>query len=191
MDAFAWANETLEQVYARLMAARRGDAVEETLARILSSWTLGMGAMPEWLGLGEAAFHDMMKHHFPGIDAGTMYGTKGHVDAERGAELQDLRKLLLDNRSAQTLPTFWMAEIVTAGCMGNDHLWQDLGLWNRADLSKLMMDNFAPLAKRNDKDMKWKKFLYKQLCDAEGIYVCRSPSCEVCADYQNCFGSEE
>jgi nitrogen fixation protein NifQ len=84
-----------------------------------------------------------------------------------------------------------MVEILIAGCMGNDHLWQDLGLWQRADLSKLMLDNFEPLALRNNKDMKWKKFLYKQLCEAEGIYVCRSPSCEVCVDYDNCFGSEE
>jgi nitrogen fixation protein NifQ len=191
MDALALADETLEQVYARLMSARRGEAVEETLARILSSWTLGMGAMPEWLGLGEKAFHAMLNHHFPALDTRSIQGANVSVDAERGAELQDLRKLLLDNRTVQTDSTAWMAEIVTAGCMGNDHLWQDLGLWNRADLSKLMMDNFAPLAIRNDKDMKWKKFLYKQLCDAEGIYVCRSPSCEVCADYQNCFGSED
>jgi nitrogen fixation protein NifQ len=191
MDAAALAIETLEQVYARLMAARRGDAVEETLARILSSWTLGMGAMPEWLGMGEAAFHDMMRHHFPGIEVQTIRGAESRVDAARGAELQDLRKLLLDNRSGDKAAETWMTDIVTAGCMGNDHLWQDLGLWKRADLSKLMLDNFAPLAKRNDKDMKWKKFLYKQLCDAEGIYVCRSPSCEVCVDYQNCFGSEE
>jgi nitrogen fixation protein NifQ len=84
-----------------------------------------------------------------------------------------------------------MAEIVSAGCMGDDHLWQDLGLWQRPDLSRLMLNNFKPLAERNDKDMKWKKFLYKQLCDAEGIYVCRAPSCEVCTDYDNCFGPED
>ena len=54
-----------------------------------------------------------------------------------------------------------------------------------------MLDNIAPLARRNGKDMKWKKFLYKQLCDTEGIYTCRAPSCEVCADYQNCFGPED
>lgn len=84
-----------------------------------------------------------------------------------------------------------MAEIVIAGCMGSDHLWQDLGLWQRADLTHLMLHNFEPLALRNQRDMKWKKFLYKQLCEAEGIYVCRSPSCEVCIDFHSCFGSEE
>ncbi len=39
--------------------------------------------------------------------------------------------------------------------------------------------------------MKWKKFIYKQLCITEGIYTCRAPSCEVCADYADCFGPEE
>jgi nitrogen fixation protein NifQ len=38
--------------------------------------------------------------------------------------------------------------------------------------------------------MKWKKFLYRQLCLEEGIYVCRAPSCEVCKDYDLCFGPE-
>ena len=51
-----------------------------------------------------------------------------------------------------------------------------------------MHDNFRPLAEQNTKDMKWKKFLYKQLCIGEGIYVCRAPSCEVCVDYAACFG---
>jgi len=32
-----------------------------------------------------------------------------------------------------------------------------------------MRRNFPPLAARNRKDMKWKRFLYKQLCEAEGI----------------------
>ncbi|MEJ2694081.1 MAG: nitrogen fixation protein NifQ [Candidatus Thiodiazotropha sp.] len=187
----AFAFETLEDVYARLMAARLGEPIEETLARILASWYLGSGAMPQWLGLGEARFHAMMKRHFPAIYASSLVSTRETIDVERAAELDDLRELLVKNRSGLSESEIWMAEIVTAGCMGSDHLWQDLGLWQRADLSKLMLDNFAPLARRNVKDMKWKKFLYKQLCEAEGIYVCRSPSCEVCVDYDNCFGSEE
>jgi len=54
-----------------------------------------------------------------------------------------------------------------------------------------MTRNFPVLAAKNDRDMKWKKFLYKQLCQREGIYICRAPSCEVCADYAKCFGPEE
>lgn len=187
----ALAFERLEDVYASLLAAGLGDPIEETLARIVASWYLGKGAMPQWLGLGEAPFHAMMKHHFPAINANSLVSVREAVDVERAAELEDLRELLVSNRSGRSESEIWMAEIVIVGCMGSDHLWQDLGLWQRADLSKLMLDNFAPLALRNDKDMKWKKFLYKQLCEAEGIYVCRSPSCEVCVDYDNCFGSEE
>lgn len=84
-----------------------------------------------------------------------------------------------------------MAEILVAGCLGDDHLWQDLGLWSRQELSGLIAHNFPAIAARNSRDMKWKKFLYKQLCEAEGIYVCRAPSCDVCIDYPKCFGSEE
>jgi len=84
-----------------------------------------------------------------------------------------------------------MSVIVATGCMANDHLWQDLGLWSRRDLSELMARNFPTLAAKNDRDMKWKKFLYKQLCEREGVYLCRAPSCAVCCDYAKCFGPEE
>ena len=36
------------------------------------------------------------------------------------------------------------------------------------------MHNFPQLARRNTQDMRWKKFLYKQLCEQDGGYVCRS-----------------
>jgi nitrogen fixation protein NifQ len=49
---------------------------------------------------------------------------------------------------------------------------------------------FPALAARNDRDMKWKKFLYKQLCEREEIFICRSPSCAVCSDQRLCFGPE-
>ena len=36
---------------------------------------------------------------------------------------------------------------------------------------------------RNTRDMKWKKFLFKQLCETEGIYICRAPTCDQFCDY--------
>ncbi|MES9946156.1 MAG: nitrogen fixation protein NifQ [Candidatus Thiodiazotropha sp.] len=186
----ALASETLSDLHARLMDARRGEPLEEILARMLSSWALGEGAMPIWLGLGEVEYRRMMAYHFPGFDAHALTERAQAMDPERQDEMDDLKKLLLVNRSGISSSETWMADILVAGCMGSDHMWQDLGLWQRADLSQLMMTCFRPLAKRNDRDMKWKKFLYKQLCETEGIYTCRSPSCEVCVDYDNCFGSE-
>ncbi len=191
MACAALAIETPQSIYNGLMMSRRGEPVEDTLARILASWSAGFGAMPDWLGLGEPAFYEMMQFHFPGYNLEQLIWLGRPLDEQRVAEMEDLRKLLFKKRTGEFDSENWMVEILIAGCMGDDHLWQDLGLWQRADLSKLMQENFFPLASRNTKDMKWKKFLYKQLCETEGIYTCRSPSCEVCADYDNCFGSEE
>jgi len=178
-------------VYDGLMAVRQGDPIEETLARILASWSLGFGAMPLWLGLGESRFNAMLRQYFPGLPANSLPGIGLSVDPQRLDEMDDLRALLMRYRTGRSEGEILMADIVVAGCLGNDHLWQDLGLWCRTDLSRLMSENFAPLAALNDRDMKWKKFLYKQLCQTEGIYTCRAPSCEVCADYANCFGPED
>lgn len=187
----ALAMETPQDLYARLMAARRGDPIEETLARILASWLLGQGVLPDWLGLAEAEFRRLLEMHFPAFDPAAICNPGRPLDPQRQDEMQDLHKLLLENRSGQNESEIWLADIVIAGCLGEDHLWQDLGLWNRAELSTLMWQNFRPLALCNDKDMKWKKFLYKQLCGTAGVITCRAPSCAVCADYANCFGPEE
>jgi nitrogen fixation protein NifQ len=108
----------------------------------------------------------------------------------RGDEIDELVRLMLIDKAGRSPSEVWMGHAVAAGCMASDHLWQDLGLWSREDLSALMRRNFPALAARNVKDMKWKRFLYKQLCEAEGIYTCRAPSCEVCADYHVCFRPE-
>lgn len=191
MTTAAASSVTPQDIYDGLMAVRQGDPVEETLAQILASWALGYGAMPLWLGLSEARFHGMLNKHFPGLPPDVLPGIGLSIDPRRRDEVDDLHQLLMQNLSDGSDTQALMADIVTAGCLGNDHLWQDLGLWSRADLSRLMMENFAPLAARNNRDMKWKKFLYKQLCETEGIYTCRAPSCEVCVDYAQCFGPED
>lgn len=188
---YALARETPQDVYGRLMIARRGDPVEEPLARILASWVLGFGALPDWLGMDEGRFNSLLRRHFPGTSPSSLVNPGRLPDHGRLDEMADLRRLLLANRSRGSETEAMVAEIVVAACMGGNHLWEDLGLWCRADLSRLMHTLFEPLASCNDRDMKWKKFLYKQLCETEGIYTCRSPSCEVCADFTNCFGPEE
>lgn len=191
MNVAVLAQQKPETVYRELMQASSGHPVEDTLARMLASWQCTLGAMPDRLGLDSSQFASMMRQHFPGFEIRKLQMLGIELDPQRVDEMDELHRLLLQNRTQQHPSELWMVDIVVAGCLGNDHLWQDLGLWQRADLSALMQNNFAPLAERNVKDMKWKKFLYKQLCEAEGIYTCRAPSCEVCTDYDNCFGSEE
>lgn len=64
------------------------------------------------------------------------------------------------------------------------------GRSSRRELSELLAINFPALARANNCGMKWKKFLYRELSQREGIYVCASPRCNACADYALCFGPE-
>jgi nitrogen fixation protein NifQ len=75
--------------------------------------------------------------------------------------------------------------------MGQNHLWQDMGLPDRRVLSRLIEWNFPSLFARNSGDMKWKKFFYRQLCEQAEVLICKSPSCGVCVDHQLCFGHAE
>lgn len=71
------------------------------------------------------------------------------------------------------------------------HLWQDLGLRDRGELSELMQRHFAPLARKNSQDMKWKKFLYRMVCGTAGFTLCTAPVCAECDDFHACFGAED
>lgn len=83
-----------------------------------------------------------------------------------------------------------VAERVAMACLGDNHLWQDLQLASRAELSALMRRWFPALVAKNAGDMKWKKFFYRQLCERADILICKSPSCGVCTDHALCFGPE-
>ncbi len=173
------------------MEHRYGYENSELLARIYASWSVNEGALPNWLGLDPEMFVSMMARHFPHYNIDFTPNPGRTPDLSRAPEIEDLFNLLMHHRTQGNESEMWMAHILVAGCMGSDHLWEDLGLWSREDLTRLMTHNFKPLAEANYKDMKWKKFLYKQLCSSEGIYVCRAPSCEVCAEYRECFRSED
>ncbi|MEW6646553.1 MAG: nitrogen fixation protein NifQ [Pseudomonadota bacterium] len=180
----------VRDLYAELKAQAAGLGNDEPLARMLASQRAGIGAMPLCLGLSHKQFTAMMRLHFPGAVAEHWMGG-AEFDLARAPELAELRTLFLAHCPKVAPEKEWMAEILAAGCLGSDHLWQDLGLWSRQDLSGLIEHNFPALKAKNDRDMKWKRFFYKQLCVQEGVYTCRSPSCEVCDDYVRCFGPEE
>jgi nitrogen fixation protein NifQ len=156
---------------------------------MITSQQAGIGVLPAGLGLYPEAYVALLVRHFPRLMLSELPpGVR--PEERRLTERQDLIDLLLEHRAVADPSEVWMAEIVAAACMGGDHLWQDLGLWSRADLTKLMNDNFPFIAAKNDRDMKWKKFLYRQICEREGIHVCPAPSCQACADYAKCFGPE-
>lgn len=182
---------TREQFYRDLTERSNRSPNEHWLAQIIASWRAGEGVLPDCLGLEPERFDELLSQCFPGCDVESQAPSGKTLDFSRMLEKEDLEKLLADHRATDLIESEWLAEIIVSACLGSDHLWQDLGLWSRQELSALLAHNFPELAARNTKDMKWKKFLYKQLCEAEGLYLCRAPSCEVCVDYPQCFGPEE
>lgn len=160
------------------------------LACMVASWCDGQGVLPDTLGLEADQFNILIKHFFPGCPIPGQAPSGSKLDFSRMLEKEDLVNLLKLYAKPNNPEIDWIIGIIVAACLGSDHLWQDLGLWSRSQLSAMLQYNFPDLAARNNKDMKWKKFLYKQLCEAEGLYLCRAPSCEVCIDYPKCFGAE-
>ena len=112
----------------------------------------------------------------------------------RRDEITDLMGLLRDHAepgagSAADLDS--VAWAIGCASLGDQHLWQDLGLPSRRELTLLIEHWFPQLAALNVHNMKWKKFFYKQLCLREELLICRAPSCSVCSDHPVCFGPEE
>lgn len=105
------------------------------------------------------------------------------------AEEESVRELLLANRSSPGPVGEWWGAIIARRAMEPNHLWEDLGLPERPALGVLMARHFAPLAARNN-GMRWKRFLYRALCEAEGFVLCATPSCRECNEFEMCFGEE-
>ncbi|MCX8049181.1 MAG: nitrogen fixation protein NifQ [Methylohalobius sp.] len=141
----------------------------------------------EDLGLGEQEFARLIQRYFP--------IWKSYPVASKSAlsgidEFEDLLGLLLEYRADNLPETRWLAHAIAVCCLGDDHLWQDLGMPNRGALSGLLARYFPGLFAQNTQNMRWKKFFYKKLCERQGL-TCRSPNCCQCSDYLNCFGPEE
>lgn len=176
-------------LYERLMDGGPQDFERHVLAAILA---IGATEAPTPLsaavGLDGAALERLMERYFPDCRDMVPAGADAGADA---LEEPDLRRLLADNATQPgTELTGWLAAMVARRSLRPRHLWQDLGFGSRAELSELMRTHFAPLAARNDRDMKWKKFFYRQMCEEEGVLICKSPICDTCSDYSACFGPE-
>lgn len=180
-----------ERVYACLAAKPFATPNQEWLACILASWCAGQSVLPDYLGLEAAQFNALIEQYFPGCIVPERAVSGCQLDFSRMLEKEDMVNLLNQFSQPESFESEWAIALLVAACLGNDHLWQDLGLLFARSIERLAALQISELAAKNDKDMKWKKFLYKQLCEAEGLYLCRAPSCGVCIDYPKCYGPEE
>jgi len=104
---------------------------------------------------------------------------------------QALRDILWMNSANASVFELLLSRMIARRSLRPNHLWQDLGLATRGELSMLMERHFPRLAQRNSTDMKWKKFFYRMMCSSEGFRLCAAPVCTECDDFDDCFGSED
>lgn len=177
-------------IYRRLMASGgRGDLFDRHLFACTVAAALAQHEKPleDYLGLTTSVLRLVMAAYFP------HYSLK--IDglakpAEEAIEEEDFRLLLLRHRTRNVPEEEWLAAIVARRAQANNHLWEDLGYNDRSDLNGMFQRHFPSLFALNDKNMRWKKFFYRLMCETEGLRLCKSPNCAECPDLKTCFEEE-
>lgn len=184
--------------YIWLMRAAVNSALDAADIHVLASiFAMAMdeagtdtAAISEGVGLAGAELIMLAGLAFPGASV-AFENFAQHAEMTVDDEEQSLRDVLLMHASGGRALARPLAAMIARRCKSPHHLWQDLGLRNRGELSALMNRHFATLARRNSGDMKWKKFLYRLVCGSEGFTLCVAPVCSDCDDFMNCFGAED
>jgi len=160
------------------------------LASILAAAMAEPGPINQRCGLGADDFVALVTTQFPHISV--LLSVLATDEPEDDEEAAMVRDLLLAHRSTTGDVGRWLAAMVARRAMEPDHLWEDLGLRGRAELSRLLMRHFEPLARDNTRNMRWKRFFYRKLCESEGdgVVMCSTPVCTQCGDFADCFGDE-
>lgn len=147
------------------------------------------GAINEHLGLRSQDLAALIERWFP-ASRGLVAGCSGPCRAAADGEIAMVRDLLLSQRSTAGPDGVWLAAIIGRRAVEPNHLWEDVGLRDRSELTRLIARHFAPLAARNTANMRWKRFFYRMLCEDDGFVMCTTPVCTECRDFELCFGEE-
>jgi nitrogen fixation protein NifQ len=148
----------------------------------LFAWTLGL-PQREWLV--------MLDTCFPGL--GDLEAMQPHAYAAIEKTLPkfflDLASMLFEQRSktVDAQHADWLARAIAAGCHGNRHLWQDLGLRGQNDVSALLSSYFPSLHAKNIGSVKWKRFLFSELSSRQNNCEILPPDCNRCDEFPICF----
>lgn len=144
------------------------------------------------LGLSKQQLDRLMNAVFPEIDRKTVFSdsqlkttTTPEINPEIRALL--LSKSLLQSDGERCFLSEAMAHIIAARTAHPGHLWIAMGLFERPQLSAAIGRHLPLLLTLNNKGMRWKRFLFKQLCDQNGGTMCKAPNCSDCSDYALCF----
>lgn len=168
----------------RALAGVRRNAQEGELP--LFAWTLGLSRSVLLALIAEHYFPEII--HLHRLTEDQYNRLRQNVPAEFEALvvlMTRLRSTTTDEPQAE-----WLARVVAAACFGERHLWEDLGLADRDELSQLLERYFEPLYSRNQKSLRWKRFLFAELGASTGNPALHPPGCSSCEQFSICFADE-
>jgi len=149
----------------------------------------GIAPLASGLGLESWEIRNLFLHMFP--DAMPVIDGLDMTMVPADDEEEALREILWYHSAQSGVFARLLVRMVARRCQRPNHLWQDLGLGSRRELSALMQRHFPTLAARNTQDMKWKKFFYRMICSTTGYTLCVAPVCSECDEFDDCFGAED
>lgn len=174
--------------FASLIAVVRGDPAQSQTCAI----THALGLSPDALITLLERYFPQASEMFPDLSPAAIRAADEAFDEddEGALEEEDLRRLLMRFRAGKSDEELWLIAMIARRSLRENHLWQDLGFRNRDELNAMLCRHFPAMVKANAENMKWKKFFYRQMCQMDGVLVCKSPNCEICSDHAVCFGDE-
>ena len=174
---------------ARLLAA---SATPDAPGTALFATLLAAHDDPSLLGLSPEQFALLVSRHFGATQppkAGLVILSEGQarfVSALVAFLLSHVRA----SSAADMADAACLASIVAHACLRPDHLWRDLGLSGRDEVTDMLTRYFPALVARNVDGMRWKKFLARELALSLGLTPQPAPGCPGCEDFGFCFGGE-
>ena len=150
-------------------------------------------------GLPPAALAEVLASLFPGAQAGSgaalaalraqllAYAARGLASPQ--SDFTRLLRVLLDACSGPAATTPWVTSVLAHACLRPDHLWRDLGLSGRDDVTALLTRHYPGLVARNTGNLRWKKFLAYSAFAHAGLPAQTAPGCAHCEDHGLCYGT--
>jgi nitrogen fixation protein NifQ len=148
------------------------------------------------LGLPQPVWRALLQRHFVHAPAAVLapvhealsalppVGSSEHVEF-----VETLRALLLtySSTAVDANDARCLASIIAHACLRPDHLWRDLGLAGRDEVTWMLTRYFPALVVLNVDNLRWKKFLAQQRALSLGLQPGPAPGCPGCEDYGYCF----
>lgn len=150
----------------------------------LFAWTLGM-PQHELLRMVQRCFPELGEL-VPGNEADYERILKTVPQDFHEIVAMLLAEPLLDEQPERA----WLARAVAAASFGEQHLWEELGLFDRDDVSTLFAQYFPAFAQRNTRGMRWKRFLFHELSLRLNRADAMPPGCAQCEEFDRCAPSQ-